>query len=197
MSQQLSSYWLSLLWLHYRIWIQSVLHAHTSWSATVIYEHLLTKKRARVCWQACCLQTRCGTAGHPRGGGRVAGERRSRVSWVMTANAAPNNNQEKLLVNTGSRAGEFVCVFRTLPDLPERDEPPVLFQSLLPPEADRRTVSNIFQRLLGELSLNHPITHVETVLMFSINTRGSSLVHKCESGGKSSALFFYRVSTGF
>ncbi|XP_041650161.1 meiotic recombination protein REC8 homolog [Cheilinus undulatus] len=39
-----------------------------------------------------------------------------------------------------------------LPELTEHDETPVLFQSLLPPEVDRRTVSNIFERLLGTLS---------------------------------------------
>ncbi|XP_032374948.1 meiotic recombination protein REC8 homolog [Etheostoma spectabile] len=37
-------------------------------------------------------------------------------------------------------------------DLPEHGDAPVLFQSLLPPEVDRRTVSNIFQRLLETLS---------------------------------------------
>ncbi|XP_031708889.1 meiotic recombination protein REC8 homolog [Anarrhichthys ocellatus] len=38
-----------------------------------------------------------------------------------------------------------------LPDLPEH-EAPVVFQSLLPPDGDRRTVSNTFQRLLEFLS---------------------------------------------
>ncbi|XP_059196109.1 meiotic recombination protein REC8 homolog [Centropristis striata] len=42
---------------------------------------------------------------------------------------------------------------RLLPDLP------VLFQSLLPPDADRRTVSNMFQRLLVTLSARE--LHVE------------------------------------
>ncbi|KAF1387989.1 hypothetical protein PFLUV_G00085620 [Perca fluviatilis] len=37
-------------------------------------------------------------------------------------------------------------------DFPEHGEEPLLFQSLLPPEVDRRTVSNIFQRLLETLS---------------------------------------------
>ncbi|XP_078108942.1 meiotic recombination protein REC8 homolog [Sander vitreus] len=37
-------------------------------------------------------------------------------------------------------------------DLPEHEEAPVLFQSLLPPDVDRRTVSNVFQRLLETLS---------------------------------------------
>ncbi|XP_049440003.1 meiotic recombination protein REC8 homolog [Epinephelus fuscoguttatus] len=37
-------------------------------------------------------------------------------------------------------------------DFLEHEEAPVLFLSLLPPEVDRRTVSNIFQRLLGTLS---------------------------------------------
>ncbi|XP_070690971.1 meiotic recombination protein REC8 homolog [Pempheris klunzingeri] len=39
-----------------------------------------------------------------------------------------------------------------LPELAEHQEAPVLFQSLLPPEVNRRTVSNIFQRLLESLS---------------------------------------------
>ncbi|XP_070767931.1 meiotic recombination protein REC8 homolog [Enoplosus armatus] len=39
-----------------------------------------------------------------------------------------------------------------LPELAEHEAAPVLFQSLLPPGVDRRTVSNIFQRLLGTLS---------------------------------------------
>ncbi|XP_039972564.1 meiotic recombination protein REC8 homolog [Xiphias gladius] len=39
-----------------------------------------------------------------------------------------------------------------LPELAEHELAPVLFQSLLPPEVDRRTVSNIFQRLLETLS---------------------------------------------
>uniref|UniRef100_A0A8P4GQY3 Rad21/Rec8-like protein C-terminal eukaryotic domain-containing protein n=1 Tax=Dicentrarchus labrax TaxID=13489 RepID=A0A8P4GQY3_DICLA len=39
-----------------------------------------------------------------------------------------------------------------LPELDEQEIAPVLFQSLLPPEVDRRTVSNIFQRLLEILS---------------------------------------------
>ncbi|KAK9513875.1 hypothetical protein VZT92_027376 [Zoarces viviparus] len=38
------------------------------------------------------------------------------------------------------------------PDLPEHEAAPVVFQSLLPPDADRRTVSNTFQRLLEALS---------------------------------------------
>lgn len=46
-----------------------------------------------------------------------------------------------------------VCVLRLLPELLEHEVEPVLFQSLLPPEANRRTVSNIFQRLLGKESL--------------------------------------------
>uniref|UniRef100_A0A671WUF4 Rad21/Rec8-like protein N-terminal domain-containing protein n=1 Tax=Sparus aurata TaxID=8175 RepID=A0A671WUF4_SPAAU len=41
---------------------------------------------------------------------------------------------------------------RLLPELAGHDMTPVLFQSLLPPEVDRRTVSNIFQRLLESLS---------------------------------------------
>lgn len=48
----------------------------------------------------------------------------------------------------------FVCVYRLLPELAGHDMTPVLFQSLLPPEVDRRTVSNIFQRLLGEASVS-------------------------------------------
>ncbi|KAM6995172.1 meiotic recombination protein REC8 homolog [Tautogolabrus adspersus] len=39
-----------------------------------------------------------------------------------------------------------------LPELTEQEAAPVLFHSLLPQEADRRTVSNIFQRLLETLS---------------------------------------------
>ncbi|XP_030014269.1 meiotic recombination protein REC8 homolog [Sphaeramia orbicularis] len=39
-----------------------------------------------------------------------------------------------------------------LPELAEHEEGPVLFRSLLPPDADRRTVSNCFMRLLGGLS---------------------------------------------
>ncbi|KAM6936729.1 LOW QUALITY PROTEIN: meiotic recombination protein REC8 homolog [Lycodopsis pacificus] len=39
-----------------------------------------------------------------------------------------------------------------LPDLPEHEAAPVVFQSLLPPDADRRTVSDTFQRLLEALS---------------------------------------------
>ncbi|XP_068592523.1 meiotic recombination protein REC8 homolog [Cebidichthys violaceus] len=39
-----------------------------------------------------------------------------------------------------------------LPDLPEHETAPMVFQSLLPPDADRRTVSNTFQRLLEALS---------------------------------------------
>ncbi|XP_076594082.1 meiotic recombination protein REC8 homolog [Chaetodon auriga] len=39
-----------------------------------------------------------------------------------------------------------------LPELAKQEEEPVLFQSLLPPEADRRTVSSIFLRLLENLS---------------------------------------------
>uniref|UniRef100_UPI0037E893D5 meiotic recombination protein REC8 homolog n=1 Tax=Semicossyphus pulcher TaxID=241346 RepID=UPI0037E893D5 len=39
-----------------------------------------------------------------------------------------------------------------LPDLTEHETTPVVFQSLLPPEVDRRTVSKIFQRLLETLS---------------------------------------------
>lgn len=62
-----------------------------------------------------------------------------------------------------------VCVFvcRLQLELTELEAVPVLFKSLLPPEVDRRTVSKMFQRLLGEfqLVLKHPITHVETVLM--------------------------------
>uniref|UniRef100_A0A3Q3WST9 Rad21/Rec8-like protein N-terminal domain-containing protein n=1 Tax=Mola mola TaxID=94237 RepID=A0A3Q3WST9_MOLML len=62
-----------------------------------------------------------------------------------------------------------VCVFvcRLQLELTELEAVPVLFKSLLPPEVDRRTVSKMFQRLLGEFQsvLKHPITHVETVLM--------------------------------
>lgn len=47
-----------------------------------------------------------------------------------------------------------VCPSRLLPDLAEHEAAPVLFQSLLPPEVDRRTVSNIFQRLLGKASVS-------------------------------------------
>lgn len=43
-----------------------------------------------------------------------------------------------------------LCVSRLMPELAEDEVPPVLFQSLLPPDADRRAVSNIFHRLLGE-----------------------------------------------
>ncbi|XP_041798289.1 meiotic recombination protein REC8 homolog [Chelmon rostratus] len=39
-----------------------------------------------------------------------------------------------------------------LPELAEQEAEPVLFQSLLPPGVDRRTVSGIFQRLLENLS---------------------------------------------
>ncbi|XP_047455512.1 meiotic recombination protein REC8 homolog isoform X2 [Mugil cephalus] len=58
----------------------------------------------------------------------------------------------------------------TLPELDEGETPPVIFQSLLPPDADSRTVSNIFQKLLGERlplrsSSLRPISHVEIVLM--------------------------------
>lgn len=60
-------------------------------------------------------------------------------------------------------------VVRLLLDFPEHEEAPVLFQSLLPPEVDRRTVSNVFQRLLGKASViqlsNHPFTCVEIVLI--------------------------------
>ncbi|KAM9353476.1 meiotic recombination protein REC8 homolog [Symphorus nematophorus] len=48
---------------------------------------------------------------------------------------------------------------RLLPELAELEVAPVLFQSLLPPEVDRRTVSNIFQRLLEMLSARK--LHVE------------------------------------
>ncbi|XP_073340728.1 meiotic recombination protein REC8 homolog [Pagrus major] len=41
---------------------------------------------------------------------------------------------------------------RLPPELAGHEGTPVLFQSLLPPEVDRRTVSNIFQRLLENLS---------------------------------------------
>lgn len=47
----------------------------------------------------------------------------------------------------------FVFVFRLLPELAEHEGAPVLFRSVLPPEVDRRTVSNIFQRLLGKASV--------------------------------------------
>ncbi|XP_023258147.1 meiotic recombination protein REC8 homolog [Seriola lalandi dorsalis] len=40
-----------------------------------------------------------------------------------------------------------------LPEVAEREIEPMLFQSLLPPEVDRRTVSNIFQKLLEAISL--------------------------------------------
>uniref|UniRef100_A0A3B4XMM2 Rad21/Rec8-like protein N-terminal domain-containing protein n=1 Tax=Seriola lalandi dorsalis TaxID=1841481 RepID=A0A3B4XMM2_SERLL len=47
-----------------------------------------------------------------------------------------------------------VCVCRLLPEVAEREIEPMLFQSLLPPEVDRRTVSNIFQKLLGKGSVS-------------------------------------------
>ncbi|XP_034030588.1 meiotic recombination protein REC8 homolog [Thalassophryne amazonica] len=47
---------------------------------------------------------------------------------------------------------EAVEFWGMIADLPESEEPPVLFHSLLPPEANRRTVSNIFHRLLALLS---------------------------------------------
>nr|XP_046256688.1 dual specificity protein kinase CLK2b isoform X2 [Scatophagus argus] len=40
------------------------------------------------------------------------------------------------------------------PELDKQEVAPVLFQSLLPPEANRRTVSSIFQRLLGRFQLS-------------------------------------------
>ncbi|XP_078143212.1 meiotic recombination protein REC8 homolog [Centroberyx gerrardi] len=40
----------------------------------------------------------------------------------------------------------------TMPELAEHDMPHVLFHSLLPPEVDRRTVTNIFWRLLENVS---------------------------------------------
>ncbi|XP_005732238.1 meiotic recombination protein REC8 homolog [Pundamilia nyererei] len=41
---------------------------------------------------------------------------------------------------------------RLLPELAEGEVEPLLFQSLLPPEVNRKTVSNVFQRLLASLS---------------------------------------------
>jgi len=47
--------------------------------------------------------------------------------------------------------------------LAELEVEPVLFHSLLPPEANRRTVSNMFQKLLGKAEVS--LAHVETVFM--------------------------------
>ncbi|XP_045900243.1 meiotic recombination protein REC8 homolog isoform X2 [Micropterus dolomieu] len=47
---------------------------------------------------------------------------------------------------------EFLESPGLLPELPRHEAAPVLFHSLLPPEVDRRTVSNTFQRLLETLS---------------------------------------------
>ncbi|XP_042069853.1 meiotic recombination protein REC8 homolog [Haplochromis burtoni] len=41
---------------------------------------------------------------------------------------------------------------RLLPELAEGEVEPLLFQSLLPPEVNRKSVSNVFQRLLASLS---------------------------------------------
>ncbi|XP_006804901.1 meiotic recombination protein REC8 homolog isoform X2 [Neolamprologus brichardi] len=41
---------------------------------------------------------------------------------------------------------------RLLPELAEGEVEPLLFQSLLPPEVNRKTVSNVFQQLLASLS---------------------------------------------
>ncbi|XP_045900242.1 meiotic recombination protein REC8 homolog isoform X1 [Micropterus dolomieu] len=49
---------------------------------------------------------------------------------------------------------EFLESPGLLPELPRHEAAPVLFHSLLPPEVDRRTVSNTFQRLLGEASVS-------------------------------------------
>lgn len=46
------------------------------------------------------------------------------------------------------------CLCRFLPELMEQEGESVLFQSILPPEADRRAVSNIFQRLLGKAGVH-------------------------------------------
>uniref|UniRef100_G3PCW0 REC8 meiotic recombination protein b n=1 Tax=Gasterosteus aculeatus TaxID=69293 RepID=G3PCW0_GASAC len=46
----------------------------------------------------------------------------------------------------------FLCALRPLPDFPMHEMAPVGFWSLVPPDADRRTVSNSFQRLLEALS---------------------------------------------
>lgn len=66
-----------------------------------------------------------------------------------------------------------VCVCRLQPEFAEHEAASVLFKSLLPPEADRRTVSNIFQRLLGkfQLSSNPPITLVDPHV---VNVGGST-----------------------
>lgn len=45
-------------------------------------------------------------------------------------------------------------VARLLPELAEGEVEPLLFQSLLPPEVNRKTVSNVFQRLLGKQALS-------------------------------------------
>lgn len=112
-----------------------------------------------MCWQVHCIQIHA--SGHSCGDGRHAGESVSRVSWVMILKATPASD----LRSYNLRASEFVlcdlciwfgnrnmclCVSRLMPELAEDEVPPVLFQSLLPPDADRRAVSNIFHRLLGE-----------------------------------------------
>lgn len=77
-----------------------------------------------------------------------------------------------------------LCVTRLLPESGEGEGEgevaPVTFRSLLSPDADSRTVSNIFQRLLGERlqlhsSSNRPIAHAEVVLMLQHQHRGKLL----------------------
>lgn len=51
----------------------------------------------------------------------------------------------------------FLVVFRLLPELAEHEVAPALFQSLLPPEVNRKTVSTTFQRLLGKGSVSFMI----------------------------------------
>ncbi|MEQ2180529.1 hypothetical protein GOODEAATRI_002115, partial [Goodea atripinnis] len=69
---------------------------------------------------------------------------------------------------------------RLLPELMELEEP-VVFQSLLPPEVNRRTVSSIFHRLLGEelpfSTSNLPSLMLKLSLFYSINTRKASLIN--------------------
>uniref|UniRef100_A0A3P8UWY6 Rad21/Rec8-like protein N-terminal domain-containing protein n=1 Tax=Cynoglossus semilaevis TaxID=244447 RepID=A0A3P8UWY6_CYNSE len=102
-----------------------------------------------VCWQVSCVQVCFCSGGHTRGGGRVSADWRVRQCPVQ--NLCPQ-------FRSGEPDGVCVCVcvcvcwFRSLP--PEPASAPLLFHSLLPPEANRRTVSTIFRRLLGKGSVS-------------------------------------------
>lgn len=102
-----------------------------------------------MCCQVHRVQGRPEASGHPRGRERDGGESSSRVSWVIFSIKVRESG--RCLGLTRQPCIFYVlCVFRLLPDLAEFEEEAVLFQSLLPPEVNRRTVSSVFQNLLGK-----------------------------------------------